>query len=82
MAPGLDSQLGETERWHGTPGGWSNHRCPCDPCGVADKEYRRALRARKRHGGNDPGVFSVGNGDAYSDEDAIEDLLVIMGITA
>lgn len=29
------------ERWHGTPGGYSNHKCRCDDCRQAAREYRR-----------------------------------------
>lgn len=36
---------------HGTPGGYTNHRCRCDECRTAWREYRRgygrgAQRAR------------------------------------
>lgn len=29
------------EAWHGTPGGYSNHRCRCEACTAAASEYRR-----------------------------------------
>lgn len=31
--------------WHGTTGGYNNHKCRCDRCTQAFKEYRRKKRA-------------------------------------
>lgn len=36
-----------TEKWHGTPGGYSNHKCRCDPCRTTWNKYC-ADRKRKR----------------------------------
>jgi hypothetical protein len=32
--------------FHGTIGGYTNHRCRCDDCRVANREYMRSTRAR------------------------------------
>jgi hypothetical protein len=37
---------GVRERWHGTPGGVSNHGCKCADCRAANASYQRDLRAR------------------------------------
>lgn len=38
-----------TERWHGTTGGYSNHKCRCDPCRLAWNAYcaERKRKARR-----------------------------------
>ena len=37
-----------TEPRHGTPGGYTNHRCRCDDCRRAWAEYMRRYQAAKR----------------------------------
>lgn len=39
-------QEGSGERWHGTPGGYTNHYCRCDECREA---HAAAMRERRRH---------------------------------
>lgn len=34
------------EKWHGTPGGYSNHKCRCDRCKEAKREYSRRYHNR------------------------------------
>ena len=33
-----------TASWHGTRGGYNNHKCRCEPCTTAHKQYRRKRR--------------------------------------
>lgn len=33
--------------WHGTAGGYVNHRCRCDECTTAWKEHNRRQRASR-----------------------------------
>ena len=73
-------------KWCGTPGGWSNHRCPGEPCRVAHRAATNEARNRKRRreaGLEDPGAF-VQSRDmkGYTDEDAIDDLLEILDTLA
>jgi hypothetical protein len=35
------------ERWHGTLSGYDHHRCRCDQCRQARKQYRKELRERE-----------------------------------
>jgi len=46
------------EKWHGTPGGYSNHRCRCDACRTAwnlqSSTYRRRRRANYVYREDDP----------------------------
>lgn len=35
------------EKWHGTPGGYSNHRCRCDDCRLAWNAYQVEYKSRK-----------------------------------
>jgi hypothetical protein len=39
-----------SERWHGTAGGYTNHRCRCDPCrdAWADMCYRMRQNRTQR----------------------------------
>jgi hypothetical protein len=42
------------ERWHGTSGGYTNHKCRCDECRAAWRAYisrRRAERYAEVNGG-------------------------------
>lgn len=34
-------------RWHGTTGGYTNHKCRCDGCRAAWAEYTRGIKARR-----------------------------------
>lgn len=36
------------EKWHGTSGGYNNHKCRCEPCRLAWNKYCREYRERKR----------------------------------
>lgn len=36
------------ERWHGSIGGYSNHRCRCQPCRDANTDYQRRRREDRR----------------------------------
>jgi hypothetical protein len=38
-----------SEPWHGTVGGYSNHRCRCDLCRAAASEYKRQYLKRNPH---------------------------------
>jgi hypothetical protein len=47
----------QTETWHGTLGGYTNHRCRCPECTVANRDYnakKRASYAEKREAGQMP----------------------------
>jgi hypothetical protein len=33
------------EVWHGTPGGYTNHKCRCVECAAANTRKQRAYRA-------------------------------------
>ena len=35
-----------TERWHGTVGGYNNHKCRCEACRAAFAAYCRTYRKR------------------------------------
>lgn len=37
-----------TERWHGTPGGYTNHNCHCDQCKTAWRGYQETRRDQRR----------------------------------
>lgn len=37
-----------TEKWHGTSGGYSNHKCRCDDCRLAWNKYCREKKRKKR----------------------------------
>lgn len=36
------------ERWHGTPGGYNNHKCRCDECRAAWNKYCRDRKRARR----------------------------------
>lgn len=36
------------EKWHGTSGGYTNHKCRCDECRVAFNESMRKYQKRRR----------------------------------
>jgi hypothetical protein len=38
--------LNPAEKWHGTLGGYNNHRCRCEHCRAAATKYQREWRAR------------------------------------
>lgn len=40
-----------TERYHGTIGGYWNHRCRCEPCRAAASDYNRLHRSGNPHNG-------------------------------
>lgn len=52
-----------TEAWHGTPGGYTNHRCRCDECRAAWAEYQRGYYSR-----------SAASASKMSDMSSVEDL--------
>lgn len=35
------------ERWHGTAGGYCNHRCRCVPCTSAFATYQRRMKEQR-----------------------------------
>lgn len=35
------------EKWHGTPGGYTNHGCRCDDCRAALRDYQRRRRKQR-----------------------------------
>jgi hypothetical protein len=35
------------DKWHGTLGGYQNHKCRCAACKAAQATYMRAYRARR-----------------------------------
>jgi hypothetical protein len=35
------------ETWHGTVGGYTNHKCRCDACTQAQRDYVRNYRREK-----------------------------------
>lgn len=41
--------MASDEPWHGTPSGYGNHGCRCDPCRAASSIYNRA-KYKRRHG--------------------------------
>ena len=43
-----------TEPWHGTLGGYSNHKCRCVPCTTANTVYQQDWR--DRHWGMEPPI--------------------------
>ena len=46
----------DKEAWHGTPGGYSNHKCRCPECRLAWNGYSRKLQARRRASGRFDGI--------------------------
>ncbi|WP_460690208.1 hypothetical protein [Nesterenkonia suensis] len=49
---------------HGTPSGWSWHKCRCEVCVEARREYKRAERVR-RLDGFDPDKYEHGRTETY-----------------
>ncbi len=37
-------------RWHGSPGGYNNHKCRCAPCREAMRQYKKRYLARRGTG--------------------------------
>ena len=58
LAPSKDTvtcgscRLSLAEAWHGTNGGYSNHKCTCVPCTAANTVYMQDWR--DRHWGTEP----------------------------
>lgn len=54
-------------KWHGTPGGYTNHRCKCRPCRdafAADQQRMRANRAARL--AEDPTLAPHGKANTYT----------------
>lgn len=49
---------------HGAPSGWKYHRCRCEVCTEAKREYKRAERARRLEG-FDPAEHEHGRTETY-----------------
>lgn len=49
---------------HGTPSGWHYHRCRCEVCVEARREYKRAERVRQL-AGFDPAWYEHGRTETY-----------------
>lgn len=41
----------DNEKWHGTAGGYSNHKCRCDPCRTAWVDMAAELRRKRQESG-------------------------------
>ncbi|QDK01438.1 HNH endonuclease [Microbacterium phage LeeroyJenkins] len=41
--------MGMLEKWHGTTGGYNNHKCRCDPCRLAWNKYCRERKRVRRN---------------------------------
>lgn len=52
------------EAWHGSYGGYSNHRCRCEGCTVANREYQ-AKRRMERYAEGVPSTV-VHNANTYT----------------
>jgi len=50
------------EAWHGTTGGYTNHKCRCDACRGALREYQRARRGQRIQGATPDHVHGTTNG--------------------
>lgn len=60
----IASQILGPERWHGTIGGTTNHKCKCLACRTVWKQY--TLQARKERAANvSPGDPRHGNANFY-----------------
>lgn len=54
------------ERWHGTPGGYSNHGCRCDDCRKAWREHASKMRANRRNRASIPDTVRHGVVSTYT----------------
>ena len=50
------------ETWHGTPGGYTNHRCRCDACRAALRDYQRDRRQQRIASATPDRVHGTANG--------------------
>lgn len=55
----------DTEAWHGTPGGYSNHKCRGERCRTAWRTEMAKNQARRRAKGLPPGDSRHGTANGY-----------------
>lgn len=53
------------DKWHGTPGGYTNHRCRCEPCRNAWNTYFRGRRSRRADAPTDGDNTRHGRSSTY-----------------
>lgn len=53
------------EKWHGTSGGYTNHKCRCNDCRLAWNAYSRRNKAKRRSRFVDDGSIIHGKASSY-----------------